>query len=372
MQRFSAYIGLDVHKNSISGAIAPADPQQPARSLGRMAHDVPKLLKVLARAGGPSEVKVCYEAGPTGYGLVRRLRAEGYTCEVVAPAKTPKAPGDRVKTDQRDAVKLATFLRNGLLTAIRVPTEEEEALRDLVRAREDIKRMEVNLRRQLGALLLRHDRRWTGTKHNWTKRHFEWVEKQTFEHRGTQEAKQQYLGLVHHLRELLDELDRAVEEILPTLERADLARALQGLKGIKALTAATILAEVGDLQRFPSPGKFMSFLGLTPSESSSGDARQRGPITKAGNKRLRRLFVEAAQTHRKAPHVSRELEVRSRGLSSEVKALAWKAQKRLFKRRWALSNAGKSERKIVVALARELAGFVWAIGQEERLTTATK
>ena len=369
MSTFSTYIGLDVHKNSISVAAAPADPEQPARSLGRLPNDVPRLLKLLALCGAACQVQVCYEAGPTGYGLVRRLRQEGYTCEVVAPAKTPRVPSDRVKTDSRDAVKLATFLRSGLLTPIRVPTEEEEALRDLLRAREDIKRFECDLRRRLGALMLRHDRIWTGTRCNWTKRHFNWLEDQSFERRGTEEAKEQYQGLGNHLRAILDEIDRSIEEIVPTLERADLVRALQGLKGIKTLTAATIVAEVGDLRRFPTAGKFMSFLGLTPSENSSGDSQHRGPITKAGNKRLRRLIVESAWTHRRSPHIGRDLDVRSKGLSKEVKALSWKAQRRLYKRRWALENAGKGSRKTVVALARELAGFIWAIGQETKLTT---
>ena len=171
------------------------------------------------------------------------------------------------------------------------------------------------------------------------------------------------------MRETLDEIDRSIEEIVPTLERADLVRALQGLKGVKTLTAATIVAEVGDLKRFPTAGQFMSFLGLTPSENSTGDGRRRGPITKAGNKRLRSLIVESAWTHRRSPHIGRDLDVRLRGLSKEVKALSWKAQRRLFKRRCALENAGKGSRKTVVALARELAGFIWAIGQETKLTT---
>ena len=188
MSKFSTYIGLDVHKNSISVAAAPADPEQPARSLCRLPNDAPRLLKLLAKCGAPCQVQICYEAGPTGYGLVRRLRQEGYVCEVVAPAKTPRAPSDRVKTDRRDAVKLASFLRSGLLTSIRIPTEKEEALRDLLRAREDIKRFECDLRRRLGALMLRHDRIWTGTRCNWTKRHFNWLETQRFERRGTEEG----------------------------------------------------------------------------------------------------------------------------------------------------------------------------------------
>jgi transposase len=370
MSQFSTYIGLDVHKNSISVAAAPADPESRARSLRRLPNDMPRLLKLLAQCGAPEQVHICYEAGPTGYGLWRRLRQEGYTCVVVAPSKTPRSTSDRVKTDKRDAMKLASFLRSGLLTPIRVPSEEEEALRDLLRAREDIKRSECDLRRRLGALMLRQDRIWTGTKCNWTKRHFNWLEDQRFERRGTEEAKGQYLGLINHLRDILDEFDRSIEEVVPTLERADLVHALCGLKGIGLLTAATIVAEVGDLRRFPTAKQFMSFLGLTPSESSSGDTRRRGPITKAGNKRLRRLLVESAWKYSRAPHIGRDLDRRSRGLSKEVKAISWRAQKRLHKRRWALEHSGKGTRKINVALARELAGFIWSIGQEAKLTTA--
>ena len=370
MQRFSTYIGLDVHKNSITIAFAEGGTDEPPKSLGRIAHDVPALLRKLRRFGVSGDVRICYEAGPTGYGLVRRLREEGYTCEVVAPAKIPKTGTDRVKTDRRDALKLASFLRSGLLTAIRVPTEEEEAMRDLLRAREDVKQMEVNLRRRLNSLMLRQGRRFTGTKSNWTKAHYAWLERQGFDHAGTREAKCQYLGLLRHLQELLGDLDRSTEQLVPSMSRSDLVQALQGFKGVKLLTAATIVAEVGDLKRFPSAGRFMSFLGLTPSEHSSGDSRRRGSITKSGNKRLRRLMVEAAWTYRRVPHVSRELERRSRALSPEAKAISWKAQKRLHKRRWALTNSGKGDRKTTIALARELAGFVWSLGQQERLVIA--
>jgi len=371
MPRFSTYIGLDVHKNSITLAFGPADLDEPVSKGEKLPNDLPRLLRRLKSFGEPSEVKLCYEAGPTGYGLVRELRALGYTCEVVAPAKTPQVSRERVKTDKRDARRLAEYLRTGHLTEVRVPTEEEESLRDLVRAREDIKSVEVNMRRRLGGLMLRQGRIWRGTKHNWTKAHYEWLEVQEFESRGTQEAKQTYLEKIRSLQVTLKDLDEAIEELVPSLKRADLVRALCALKGVKTYTAAALVSDIGDFKRFPSASKFMSFLGLTPSESSSGDTTRRGAITKAGNGRLRRLLVEAAWTYKKSPHIGRDLARRQRDASEVVRDHAWTAQKRLHKRKRVLDNAGKGSRKITVALARELAGFVWAIGQESDLMQAS-
>lgn len=366
MTQINAYIGLDVHKNSISLASAPSDGSCDAAFHRRLPNDVTRLLKELQLFGSPAQVHVCYEAGPTGYGLARRLRAEGYRCDVVAPAKTPRLPSDRVKTDRRDAVKLARFLRSGHLTAIRVPTLEEEALRDLIRTREDIKRDESDLRRRLGALMLRHGRVW-GEKSTWTKAHMTWLEKQEFDQHATMEAKLCYLEQIKHLQRVLGELDKSIEQVALSLDHANVVRALCALKGIKVLTAATFLAEIGDFRRFATAAQFMSFLGLTPSESSSGDSTQRGPITKAGNRRLRRLLVESAWTYIKAPHESVELKRRSEGVHQEVKDLAMKAQKRLWKRRRQMTSAQKSPRKINVAMARELAGFVWAIARHDNL-----
>ena len=265
MERFSTYVGLDVHKNSISVAIAKQGYDQP-QSLGRLPNDLTRLLRALKPLGSPAEVQICYEAGPTGYGLVRRLRELGYDCQVVAPAKTPKVASDRVKTDRRDALKLADFLRSGHLTFIRVPTSEEEALRDLIRAREDIKIKETNSKRQLNSMMLRHGRIFRAGKCLWTKRHFDWVEAQDFEFDASCEAKDTYVGEVRRYQQLILDLDRRIEEVSRTVSRADLIHALRAFKGIKTLTAATIVAEVGDLRRFPSAGQFASFLGLTPSE----------------------------------------------------------------------------------------------------------
>lgn len=367
MTKITAYVGLDVHKNSISIAAAPAGSSERPQFHGRIPNDLQKLGKRLEPFGHPSQVKVAYEAGPTGYGLARRLRAAGYDCVVVAPAKTPKSGSERVKTDRRDALKLAGFLRSGHLTEIRIPTDEEEALRDLLRAREDVKGAEVQTRRRLNSMMLRHDRIWAGTKHNWTKAHYQWLEKQTFAERASNEAKVAYLEQIRELQRRLADLDRSIEEIVLSVERADLVLALCALKGFSILTAATFLAEVGDFTRFATAAQFMSFLGLTPSESSSGDGYYRGPITKAGNRRLRRLLVESAWTYTRPPHLSVELKRRQKGVHAAVLDIAWKAQKRLYRLRTRMTSAGKSARKIVVATARELAGFVWAIGQERVL-----
>jgi transposase len=366
MTRFSTFVGLDVHKKTISIAFAERGGEK-ARFLRREAHDVTRLLRVLAPLGRPQDVQVCYEAGPTGYGLARRLREEGYDCRVVAPAKTPKKSSERVKTDRRDAIKLADYLRSGHLTSIRIPTPEEEALRDLIRAREDLKIKETNSKRQLNSMMLRHTRIFDGGKSLWTKRHFDWIETQEFDFEATREARDLYVGEIRRYMEALVEVDRLIEDISATMSRADLIHALRAFKGIKTLTAATIVAEVGDLGRFPSAAQFASFLGLTPSEHSSGDHRSRGAITKAGNRRLRRMLVEAAWAYWRSPHVSRELLARSEGVTQAVRDMSWRTQRRLHRRLRALHMRGKSPKKALVAIARELACSIWALGQHEAL-----
>lgn len=363
MTQISAYIGLDVHKNSISIAAAESGSREKASFHGRIPNDLTRLLKRLAPFGPAGRVKIAYEAGPTGYGLARRLRSEGYDCVVIAPAKTPRASSDRVKTDRRDAMKLATFLRSGHLTEVRVPTPEEEALRDLLRAREDVKSSEVRTRRRLNSMMLRHGRIWRGSKCNWTKGHYQWLEEQQFEHRASNEAKVAYLEQIRQLQARLAELDSAIEDAVLASPQKETVLALRAMKGISTLTAATLIAEIGDFSRFEAATRFMSFLGLTPSESSSGDGSTRGPITKAGNGRLRRLLVESAWTYTRAPHLSVPLKKRQIGVSEAVLDISWKAQKRLYRQRQRLIRAGKSHRKIIVAMARELAGFVWAVAK---------
>lgn len=367
MSSISTYVGLDVHKSSISIAAAASDPRSTADFHGRLPNDMGRLLRKLALFGAPSSVRVCYEAGPTGYRLARRLIAEGYSCIVIAPAKTPKAGSDRVKTDRRDAIKLATFLRNGLLTEVRIPTEDEEALRDVIRTREDLKRDESDLRRRLMALMLRHDRIWP-EKSNWTKAHMKWLEMQEFERRGTTESKLCYLEQIKHHQRTVADLDAVIKDVALTGEQANLVHAFCAFRGFSILTAATIASEIGDFKRFETPSKLMSFTGLTPSESSTGDTRRRGRITKAGNTRVRTLFVEAAMHYSHAPRESVDLKRRSEGVHQSVKDIAMKAQKRLWRRRNKMLAAGKSPKKVTVALARELVGFIWAVAQEDHLT----
>ena len=301
---------------------------------------------------------------PTG--LQRRLSAAGYKCIVIASARTPRPKGKRIKTDRRDALELADFLRKGVLTAIRVPTEEEEALRDLLRAREDLKQVETNTKRRIHSLMLRRDRSWSG-KSYWTKGHMVWLSSQVFDHPGTTEAHALYMGELRRLGEELKQLDRLVHEIAMTLSSVDLYRALMCMKGIKSFTAATIVAELGDLRRFKTPGQLMSFLGLVPSIYASGMTANYGPITKMGNRRLRRMLVEAAWAYRCSPHVSRELEKRSAGVAKGPREIAWSAQRRLHRKLKSMVARGKRDKVALIAVARELAGFIWAIGQEEIL-----
>ena len=370
MSRFSTYVGLDVHKKSIVLAFASADSSEAALSLGSVPTDYKRLKTKLLQLGLPRTIKICYEAGPTGYGLYHKLRADGFSCDVVAPAKTPKMSTDRVKTDKRDARKLAAFLRSGHLTAIRVPTLEEESLRDLLRTREAFKKSHTNLKRRLSSLLLRHGRIWH-KKSNWTLEHREWIRKQVFEHLGTKLGFRRYLEELAHLDAMILELDAEIETVAKTMKNYDLIRALQAFKGIKLLTAAMIVAEIGDFRRFPSAAKLMSFLGLTPSEHSSGERQRRGSITKAGNARLRTLLVEATWAYWRSPHVSKILLKRSAGVSAKIREQSWKAQRRIYKRLHALTASGKPGRKALIAATRELAGFVWAVGQETHLTEAT-
>lgn len=371
MPHIRTYVGPGVHKKSIYTAFRSAGATE-ARTIGEIPNDLTRLRKQLAPLGEPSEIQVCYEAGPTGYGLCRSLRELGYDCQVVAPAKTPSVASDRVKTDRRDALKLAEFLATGHLTFIRIPTPEEEALRDLVRAREDLKIKETNTKRQLNSMMLRHGRVFSkengGGKCYWTLKHLEWIDRQRFDYEASNVAKESYVAEVRHLGERIADLDKRIAEVASTIERADLVLGLQAFKGIKVLTAATIVAELGDLRRFATAKQFASFLGLTPSEHSSGGTRNRGSITKAGNGRVRRMLVESAWAYWRSPHISRELTARSEGTSEAVRAITWKAQQRLNKRLRALQHRHVPMKKALIAVTRELACAIWAVGQVEELT----
>lgn len=361
----TCFVGLDVHKDTIAVAAAAAGREEP-RLLGTLPHDVPQLLRRLGRLGPPQALLVAYEAGPTGYGLCRRLAQAGIACQVIAPSKTPRASGDRVKTDRRDALSLASLLRSAALTPIHVPDEATEALRDLVRARDDAKRAETRTKHHLGKFLLRHDRRYH-RKTAWSGLYLQWVQSQRFDQPAQQAVVEDYLHAVLEAMARVQRLDDKIAQLVPGTDIAPLVTALQALRGVRLVSAATIACEVGDLRRFATPRHFMSFVGLVPSESSSGQAVHRGHITKTGNGHIRRVLVEAAWCYRFPPRSNHEIGQRMDATSGAVRSIAWKAQHRLHKRFWRLTALRKVPNEVVVALARELAGFVWAIGQQPRL-----
>jgi len=366
MSKSVVYVGMDVHKDSIVIAVAH-EGRKPAKKWKTIPYDGVRLQKALKMLLKPNQVlKVCYEAGPTGFGLHRRLRKAGIDCIVVAPSLVPGKPGDRVKTDRRDACKLAHFLRSGDLTEVHVPDEAVEAIRDLERARAAAKCAERTARHQLGKFLLRHDRHWDET--TWTQKHLNWIRTQKFEYPAQQEVLADYVKAVEDLAERVDKLTTTLDKLVQDTVLAPLVKALQAFRGISMVSAVTIAAEVGgDLRRFQTAGQFMSYVGLTPSEDSTGKRRRQGAITRCGNGHLRRIVVEAAWHYRHMPAMSKELRRRNRGVAEGVRRIAWETQKRLHKRLYHLIHAGKSSQKAVVALARELAGFIWSVGQEEAL-----
>jgi transposase len=362
------YVGMDVHKESIVIAVA-REGREAAEKWQTIPYDVVRLrkaLKMLAQDG--AVVRVCYEAGPTGFGLCRRLREVGIECLVVAPSLVPGKPGDRVKTDRRDACKLAHFLRSGDLTEVHVPDAAVEAIRDLERARDDAKCAERVARHQLSKFLLRQDRHWSGTA--WTRRHLDWIRGQRFSYPAQQRVLADYLKAVEDLAERVAGLTAALETLVEDTVLAPLVKALQAFRGVSLVSAVTIAAEAGDLRRFGTAAQFMSYVGLVPSENSTGEQRRQGRITRCGNAYLRRILVEAAWHYRHLPGMSRELRRRNQGVAEGVQRIAWKAQKRLNERLYHLLKKGKSAQKAVTALARELAGFIWAVGQEKSWVAA--
>jgi transposase len=363
MQKITKFVGLDVHRDTIALALAEGGPGLEARYLGEMRHDVPALIKRMLELGEAGTVQVAYEAGPTGYGLYRACQAAGVPCLIAAPSKTPQVSGDRVKTDRRDAIKLARFLRAGELVGIVPPDEEVEALRDVLRAREDVVFAQRRARQQLSSFLLRHDRKWPG-KTSWTDKHLIWIRSQCFASEAQQQVLEDYVREVERQTQRLAEASAHVEVLAPkTAQCATLYHWLQAMRGVGPIVAATVVAELGDLRRFKTPSRLMSYVGLVPSERSSGQKTRRGAITKAGNPHVRWKLIESAWHARHRPALSIKLRRRQVDVPKEVSDIAWKAQKRLHHRYWAMTGRGKRPQTTVVALARELVGFIWAIGQ---------
>ena len=357
----TGYVGLDVHKGSI--AIGVAEPGRAApRFVGTTGPALAELIRALSHLGRPEQLLLAYEAGPCGYILARELTARGYRCEVIAVAKIPRKPGERVKTDRRDALTLARYLRGGELTPVWIPDERDEAIRDLSRAREDAVGARQKARQQLKAMLLRHGYRYDG-KSSWTQAHERYLAKVRFDHPAQDLAFAEYLGAVHEAHDRVERLTSALREQVAGWRWAPAVQALMSLRGIEFVAATTLVAELGDLSRFAHPKELMSYLGLVPSEYSTGETRVQGRITKTGNGHVRRILIESAWTYRYPARMSRELLVRNQGQPKAVRDIAWRAQLRLCNRYRRFTARGVAQNKICVALARELAAFVWDIAR---------
>lgn len=356
------FVGLDVHKESIVIAVADGDGSTP-EVVGTIPNDARLLLKRLRKLASPGSLRVCYEAGPTGFGLCRRLLESGIACEVIAPSLVPKQAGDRVKTDRRDAVKLARFYRSGDLTKIHVPDAATEAMRDLERARDDAKRAERSARHQLSKFLLRHGRHYTG-KTAWTGMHLDWIRNQRFEHEAHNRVLADYVQTVEATAARVAILTKDIVDLVETWSLRPLVKALQALRGVQLISAVILAAEIGDFARFASAPALMAYLGLIPSEHSSGTTKSRGRITRTGNGHVRRILIESAWSYRFGAKMSWGIRRRNEGLAPEVQAIAWKAQRRLHGKYKKLMGRGKNKQQIVTAVARELAGFVWSITRQ--------
>lgn len=363
---YGAYIGLDVHKETVAVAVAECGRAQP-RYQGEIQNTpkaIAKLLERLSAAYGGEQLLFVYEAGPCGYVLYRQIVASGHACEVVAPSLIPRKAGDRVKTDRRDALSLAGLARAGELTPVWVPGQEQEAVRDLTRAREDMKAIEMKARQRLGAFLLRHGHVYTAGKSRWTKRHFRWLETVKFDSPIQQIVLQEYIEAVKEAQRRVGGLEEQMRVALASWSLAPVVEALMALRGVSLITAMTVLAELGDISRFDSPRQLMAYLGLVPSEHSSGPSRRQGAITKTGNGHVRRVLVEASWNYRFPARKTRCIEQRAARTSPAVQGIAWQAQKRLCGRYRHLLEAGKIKQQATTAVARELAGFLWAIACE--------
>jgi transposase len=358
------YVGVDVSKNKHAIAVAEGGRTGEVRYFGEIdttPTSVERLVRKLEKRYG--RLHVCYEAGPTGYGLHRQITAMGHVCEVVAPSLIPKRPGERVKTDRRDAVTLARLLRAGELTGIWVPDDVHEAMRDLVRARETASEDLRKKRQQIQSFLLRHGRVFTGRK-RWSVTYMRWLATQKFEHPAQQIVFQDHIDAVRDAGERLARFDAHIEELVPAWSMVPLVAAYQAMRGVSILVAATFAVEVGDIRRFDSPRQLMAFLGLVPSERSTGDSVKRGGITRAGNRRARRVLVEGAWSYRHPARVTERIRQRLDGLPKAVRDIAWKAQVRLSKRYRHMTTRGKKAQIVIAAIAREMAAFLWAIGRE--------
>ncbi len=362
----TSFVGLDVHCDSIAVGVAPTG-REPPHFVGTAAPQWGPLCKALSRLGKREGLRIVYEAGPCGYTLARQLRAHGYACEVIAPAKIARRPGDRIKTDRRDALLLARAARAGELVSVTIPDERDEAIRDLSRAREDAVRARLKARQQLKAMLLRHGHRYTG-RSSWTAAHERYLASISFQQPAQDIAFAEYRGAVRDAHERVERLTEAMRSQLEHWRMRPVVEALMSLRGIELVAAMTLVAEIGDFTRFARAPELMGFLGLVPSEYSSGNSRRQGAITKTGNGHARRVLVEAAWSYRFPARLSKALQVRQQAQPKAVREIAWRAQLRLARRYRHLSARKLAANKICIAIARELSAFIWDIARQVKPT----
>jgi transposase len=362
MKKDLLFVGLDVHAQSITVAVAENDRSQPRLygSIPNDLHAVERMLSRLKKAHPAADLRVCYEAGPTGFGLARRCQQLKVDCAVVAPSLIPNRSGDRIKTDRRDAIKLARSHRAGDLTAVYVPQASDEAMRDLCRARTDAVQDLRRSRAQLKAFLLRNGYRYSG-KSSWTEAHRRYLRELVLPHPAQRVVLEDALNAISTAGERIGRLEEQMEALLFEWPMQPVVAALMALRGFARVSAMVLVSELGGAWRFDHPRQLMAYLGLVPTENTSDQKKRRGRITKTGNAHARWLLIEAAQHYRLSPKVSKELCARQQGLSKEIKACSWKAQTRLHKRMCQLLARGKERNKVTVAVARELCGFVWQI-----------
>jgi transposase len=359
-----AFVAFDTSKLRNAVAIADGGRAGEVRFLGEIENSAAATAKLVRKlAAKYQRLTFCYEAGPTGYGLHRQITGLGHECSVVAPSLTPKKPGERVKTNRRDAVRLAKLLRAGELTAVWVPDQRHEAMRDLTRARDTAVMDLRSKRQQVSALLLRQGLHYSEDKKRWSKTHMNWLASQKLEHVEQRIVFEEMMLSVRQAQERIERLQQAIRAAVPDWSLSELVTALMAMRGIDLISATTFLAEIGDLSRFQSPRELMGYLGLVPSEASTGDTIKRGPITKAGNRRARRTLVECAWSYQHPPRVGKEKQEKVAAAPRAVREIAWKAQCRLNRRYWALLKRGKLKTVAITAVAREFAGFIWAVAR---------
>jgi transposase len=359
-----AFVAFDTSKLRNAVAIAEAGRTGEVRFLGEIENTGAAVAKLVRKlAGKYGRLTFCYEAGPTGYGLYRQIKSLGHECIVVAPSRILKKPGERVKTNRRDAVSLVKQLRGGDLTAVWVPDPRHEAMRDLTRAREVAVEDLRCKRQQVSAFLLRQGLHYPGER-TWTKAHRNWLMSQKLEYAEHRIAFEEMLLAMRQAQERIERLEQAIRVAVPDWSLAEVVTALMAMRGIDFISATAFLAEIGDLSRFPTPRELMGYLGLVPSEASTGDTIKRGPITKAGNRRARRILVECSWSYQHPPRVGKEKQERVAAAPQAVREIAWKAQCRLSARYRALTRKGKLKTVAVTAVARELSAFIWAINRQ--------